>query len=236
MHALFLQADAVLRGQTIATPSQHSQHRLWQLISCILCFGAFYGMAMGSRSIWPTPLSGAPKFHPAEADRVWLIFYSSLKVPLLLLVTFGLSVPSFFVLNTLSGLREDFSQALQSLMAAQAGLTVILAALSPFTLFWYASSASYQSAVLFNAFMFAVASVSSQYLLRRSYRPLIARHERHRLMLRLWLVLYGFIGIQMGWISRPFIGDPNSPAAFLRTESWGNAYVVLSSMIWKMLH
>lgn len=235
MHALLLQADAVLRGRATTASAKQSEQHLWQLISCILFFGAFYGMAMGCRSLWPNvPVTA--KLQQVGADRAWMVFYSSLKVPLLLLVTFGLSVPSFFVLNTLSGLREDFGEALQSLMATQAGLAVILAALSPFTLFWYASSVSYQSAVLFNALMFAVASVSSQYLLRRYYRPLIMRHERHRLMLRLWLVLYGFVGIQMGWILRPFIGDPNSPATFLRTESWGNAYIVLTSMIWKMLH
>ena len=45
---------------------------------------------------------------------------------------------------------------------------------------WYASSASYRWAILFNGLMFAVASFAAQGLLRRSYRRLIGRHPQHR--------------------------------------------------------
>jgi hypothetical protein len=53
------------------------------------------------------------------------------KVPFLLLTTFAISVPSFFVLNTLLGVRADFPAVLRILLAGQAGLTIILAALEP---------------------------------------------------------------------------------------------------------
>lgn len=230
MNTLLWRADAVLRGKPRVARSSQAPHLLLQLVGCVLFFGALYGASMGCRGLWP----GGALSH-TFGDRMWMVLYGAIKVPCLLLATFALSVPSFFVLNTLWGVREDFGEALQGLLATQAGLAVILAALAPFTLFWYASSSSYESAVLFNAVMFAVASVSSQYLLRRYYRPLIARYEQHRWLLRLWLVLYGFVGIQMGWLLRPFIGDPNSPATFLRADSWSNAYIVLSAMVWRLL-
>lgn len=231
MNTLLWRADAVLRGKPQTTRAEPVPHLLWQLAGCVLFFGALYGAAMGCRGLWP----GGSMSH-APADRCWMVLYGAIKVPCLLLATFALSVPSFFVLNTLWGVRGDFGEALQGLLATQAGLAVILAALAPFTLFWYASSSSYNGAILFNAVMFAVASISSQYLLRRYYRPLIARSEQHRWLLRLWLVLYGFVGIQMGWLLRPFIGDPSSPATFLRADSWSNAYIVLSSMVLRLLH
>ena len=59
--------------------------------------------------------------------------YSALKVPLLLLATVGLSLPSFFILNTLLGLRDDFGTRARAIAASQAGLTVILVALAPLT-------------------------------------------------------------------------------------------------------
>ena len=34
-------------------------------------------------------------------------------------------------------------------------------------------------------------------------------------MLRTWLVIYVFVGIQMGWVLRPFIGDPAATGAVL---------------------
>jgi len=72
-------------------------------------------------------------------------------------------------------------------------------------------------------------------LLRRLYRPLIARDARHRALLRLWLIIYTFVGIQMGWLLRPFIGMPDTPTRFLREDTWSNAYVFIADRIWKIL-
>ncbi len=43
-------------------------------------------------------------------------------------------------------------------------------------------------------------------------------------MLYTWIVIYVFVGIQMGWVLRPFIGDPRTPVQFFREGSWSNAY------------
>ena len=167
-------------------------------------------------------------------ERLWQVVYSGVKVPLLLTATFLLSLPSFFVLNTLLGLRGDFARVIASLLATQAGLTVILASLAPLTAFWYISGSGYQQAILFNGLMFAVASIVPQWMLRRDYRPLIESHPAHRWMLRTWIVIYVFVGIQMGWVLGPFIGNPRVPVQFFREDSWSNAYVVVLEMVWKV--
>jgi len=86
-------------------------------------------------------------------------------------------------------------------------------------------------ALLFNAFMFGVASVAAQMVVRRYYGPLIRRSPRHRQLLRVWFLLYVFVGIQMAWVLRPFIGDPDLPVTFFRSEAWGNAYVVVARLL-----
>jgi hypothetical protein len=204
-------ADAVLRGRAAAPP--------WGLVA--LC-GSVYGGVMGG-------------FGGLGGDRSWLVAFAAIKVPLLLTATLAISLPSFFVLNTLVGLRDDFAAALRAVVASQAGLAIILVALAPITAFWYASSSDYRAAILFNALMFAVASVGAQLMLRRSYRPLIARDRRHRAMLRAWIVIYAFVGIQLGWSLRPFIGAPDQPARFFRGGEWENAYVVVARMIWDVI-
>ena len=110
-----------------------------------------------------------------------------------------------------SDLRRDFARATAALMAAQAGLAIVLASLAPLTIVWYASSASYEAALRFNGLMFAVASAAGQGLLRGYYRPLVQRNAKHRWMLWTWLLLYVFVGIQMAWMLRPFVGDPGLP-------------------------
>jgi len=179
--------------------------------------GMFYGACMG--------LFGF------GGGRELQILISALKVPLLLGLTFMLSLPSFFVINTLLGLRDDFRDAIRALVQTQAALTLILASLAPLTLTWYASTDNYPSAILFNAMMFFIASLSAQLVCFRLYRPLIARNPNHRYTLIGWVLIYAFVGIQMGWVLRPFIGSPGSPVRFFREGAWGNAYIeVLATM------
>ena len=221
---LFWLADDVLRRGSSLAPVERfgwaSSLRNFAIL--ILVFGTFYGGVMGT-------------YGGVAGDRLWQVVYSGVKVPLLLMATFLLSLPSFFVLNTLLGLRNDFTRVVTSLLATQASLTVMLGSLAPVTAFWYVSSSEYQPAILFNGLIFAVASISAQWLLRREYRPLIARHPAHRWMLRTWIVIFVFVGIQMGWVLRPFIGNPHAPVQFFREDSWSNAYEVVGEMTWRVM-
>jgi len=220
MTTLLHTTDGLLRGEPWATRARHSTRVILILLGIIATFGMFYGAVMGT-------------FGGFLGERLWQILYSALKVPLLLSATFLISLPSFFVLNTLLGLRDDFLEAVRALLATQAGVAVILASLAPFTAFYYVSTTDYRTAVLFNGLMFAVASLGAQILLRRHYRGLIERHPNHRWLLWSWVVIYAFVGIQMGWLLRPFVGDPSMPVQFMRSETWGNAYVVVFESLWR---
>jgi hypothetical protein len=195
-----------------------------RLIGQLILFGLLYGAAMGS-------------FRGLVSQSQWLrqIIYSAVKVPLLLTATFLISLPSFYVLNSLLGLRRDFASAVRALVAAQAGLAIVLASLAPFTLVWYASSSKYNQALLFNGAMFAIASVAAQWLVRGYYRPMIASNPRHRLVLWCWLFIYTLVGIQMAWLLRPFIGAPAFDVQFLRPDPWDNAYEFVARLVWRSL-
>jgi hypothetical protein len=218
MTSLLLHPADLLRSRTIPLGERRPWRAMVELVLLVVVFGLAYGAVMGT-------------YAGPQGPRVTQMVFSATKVPLLLLLTFLISLPSFFVLNTLLGVRDDFGAAVRALVATQAALTIVLAALAPFTAVWYLSVAGYRHAILFNALMFAVASVAAQFLLRRLYRPLIERNAKHRLLLRLWLVVFAFVGIQMGWVLRPFIGNPAMPTRFFREGAWGNAYVEVAGMI-----
>ncbi len=220
---LLRRADDVLRGESTALRPDRtrglSSTAVFALM--ILAFGMFYGGVMGTYGL--------------AGNRVTQLIFSAIKVPFLIVTTFALSLPSFYVVNTLLGLRNDFPKVVRALMATQAGLTVILTSLSPVTAFWYVSGSAYHPAILFNGAMFAVASFGAQAILRREYAPMIRKDPRHRWMLRAWICIYVFVGIQMAWVLRPFIGDPLSPVQFFREDSWSNAYEVVLNMIWDVI-
>lgn len=126
MSTLIRQAEMVLRCGV------QPPHRLALLV---VLFGPLYGAVMGA-------------FGGIGLDRLEQILYSALKVPLLLLATFAICLPSFFLLNTLLAVRRDFAEVLRALTASQASLAVVLAALAPYTALWYFSVADYGRAQL----------------------------------------------------------------------------------------
>lgn len=217
MRTALAQTDLFLRGQGLFAPEKAAVRPAWWLPAIVCCFAAIYGAVMGS-------------YRLDNSQRLLMLVFGAIKVPLLLFATSALCLPGFFVLNTLLGLRDDFREAMQAILAGQAGLSVVLASLSPITRFWYFSTFSYRGALLFNAAMFTIGTLAAQIVMLRYYRVLIRRHPRHRIMLAAWVVLYAFVGIQMGWILRPFVGSPDFPVEFFRDKAFSNAYVVVVNL------
>jgi hypothetical protein len=207
--------DQLLRGSAPARSRPLGTWRTWAILLACACM---YGTALGS-------LGGL------HLRSLWQMVYSSIKLPMLLVITFWLTIPSFFILASLLGLRGDFTTAFKALAASQAVLTITLASLAPLTLLWYFSDPNYNDAIFFSAASFLIASLAAQGHLRRAYRPLIGRSKRHRVMLIVWLLTYGFVGIQMSWVLRPFIGDPSLPTTFFRSGAFTNAYLALYKLL-----
>ena len=218
MTGLFLRADDVLRLRWTHFATDDAL-RCGQLALFAIVYGGFYGAVMGT-------------FGGVTGERLLQVAYSAIKVPLLLGGTFLLSLPSFYVFQSLLGLRDDFARSIHALLATQAAMAIILASLAPLTAVWYTTSDDYPRAVFFNGLVFAVASISAQRILTRHYRHLVARDRRHRVSLAGWLVVYIFVGIQLAWTLRPFIGDPDAAVEFFRHQTWGNAYLRLIELVW----
>jgi hypothetical protein len=215
---LLVSFDQLLRVGSEATDGLSPRRSLLALIIC----GGIYGATMGS-------------FGTDQGPRLLQMLFSAIKVPLLVGATFVLSLPTYFVVATLIGLREDLAISVKSILATQAVLAILLASFAPFTLLWYFSSKDYNGALVFNGFMFALASVCAQRVLSRLFRPIVAREPRHRRMLTVWFLTYTFVGIQMGWVLRPFVGNPDDPTTFFRQEAWGNAYEAMVQLAGRVL-
>lgn len=207
-------ADDFIHARGTFEPKRRGVRRWWHMVLMVVAFGAIYGAAMGT-------------FVVDKPERLWQLLFGALKVPLLLLTTTILCLPAFVVVNTIAGLRDDLREAVQALLAGQAALSVALASLAPVIHTWYWCESSYRAALIFNACLFALATIAGHRAIRRYYGELIRRNSRHRAMLVGWFALYAFVGVQMGWIMRPFVGDPTRPVTFFRDGAFSNAYVVV---------
>lgn len=198
-------AERLLRGDADAAPSRRD---------CLVlgvAGSATVGLALGGSS-----------------GSLALAVFAAIKVPLLLALSTALCLPSFFVVNTVLGLRDDFGAACRGLLAAQATLGLCLGALAPAVVWLSLTVFDPYALTLLDALVFALATWAAQQVLRRHYQPLVARDHRHRLALRGWLLLYAFAGVQLAWVLRPFRGTEGFAVQFLRPEAFEqNAYVVL---------
>ena len=209
--------DALLRAEGRYAPGR-AEYPWRRLVTLLLAGGFLYGLVMGS--------------YGARAVQA---FYSGLKVPLLIGASTLIALPSFFVINTLLGLRDDFAPALRAVLTAQGTVAVCLAGATTLVAFVYASGVSYSAAILFNGACFMAAAGAGQLALGRQYRPLIERDARHRWGRAAWLALYVFVAIQMAWTLRPFVGDPSLGTRFIRSSELGNAYVEVAGLVWRFV-
>ena len=120
----------------------------------------------------------------------------------------------------------------------------VLAGFGPVTTFFILCTESYAFIKLLNVLMFGIAGLISLAVLRRALHYMFANsaqagtakseqqsksqgnsprtargpgeHNRVRTVFGVWLVVYGVVGAQMGWVLRPFIGSPDLPFEVFR--------------------
>ncbi len=211
----------LLRGETQflrAWSDTWSRDRL-ALSSVVIVIGAgLYGAAMGC---WRAPLAA------------WFV---AIKLPLIILLTAVGNALLNAMLAPLLGLNLRFRQSFLAILTSFTILSAILGAFSPLLFFvvWNSPPMTGNSAqwgwiysfnqvihVIVISFAGIVANLRLVQLLRElSGNPAIARR-----VLIAWLAGNLFLGSQLSWILRPFIGSPDLPVEFVRPTAFqGNFY------------
>lgn len=207
--------DSFLRS--ILRPGQN-QISLRVLLRAIAIGGAIQGASMGAYALLN---GGSAAF----------ILISALKMPLFLGLTAALMLPALYVLYSLFGLADGFKTALRALAGGQATFALILASLSPLTLVYYLSGASYRGALSFNLLLFSLAGIAALGTIRLRLAALLHSDPRHSRLISIGFGLWAFVAIQLAWNLRPFVGNLGTQPQFLRADAFTNAYMGL----WRIL-
>jgi hypothetical protein len=236
----FSALDKLLRGE-FTRPDDLRAGRIQlptrTLVTACLALGAVYGLCMGLFSA-----TGG-----REGSWRWLLS-SAGKVPLLFLFTLVVTFPSLYVFAALANSRLRVRDTLRLLVAAIAVNLGVLASFGPVTGFFTVSTDSYTFMILLNVLFFSVAGFVGLGFLNRAVGAVFpaetvrteqdgsdeaatraaerAARDRSRRIFRVWLLLYGVVGAQMGWILRPYIGNPHLPFQMFR-QRWSNVFEFL---------
>ncbi|MEP7014240.1 MAG: hypothetical protein ABI925_02255 [Verrucomicrobiota bacterium] len=182
----------------------------------ILIGSGIYGFTLG---IWRAPLQS---------------LYTAIKFPLLVFLTCTGNAIVNGMLAQILGSGLSFKQTSFAILMSFAIAATILAGFSPITLFiWYnAPSLGSTAAILGHSIMLlshvcaiAFAGVIANRRLFDLLRKISVRDATARAVLFTWLAGNLFLGAQLAWNLRPFIGSPALAVQFLRDDPMrGNFY------------
>lgn len=146
------------------------------------------------------------------AEGAWkFALLSALKVPSLFLVTLLVCLPALYVLNVAMGWKLRFAPTVAVLFFATAGTSVMLAVLAPIVVFFTLVTDHYHFMMVLHVLIFGVAGAYGVQTLGVGLNGLRqdsnSKPSRKRLILA-WLALYMFVGCQMAWTLRPWVGSP----------------------------
>ena len=47
------------------------------------------------------------------------------------------------------------------------------------------------------------------------------------------MAVFALVGSRMGWVLRLFVGHPQLPVQFFRSDAWGNACEFIARLLWR---
>jgi hypothetical protein len=189
------------------------------LISSVAFF-ALYGAVMGS------------------THSLWQALSSAVKLPLLFLATLVVCSPTLYFFNLIFGSKQSLTQNFTVILTAIAVTAVLLLSFSPIVLFFLLTTSQYQFFKLLNVGVFTIAGLVGVIFLSQGMRVVSAAGQEgaaaRRNVVRLWILIYAFVGSQMAWTLRPFIGAPGLPFELFR-QLGGNFYANIFASIGEIL-
>ena len=193
--------------------------RLAVCTAVILLGAGLYGAAMG---YWRAPLQA---------------LFVAAKFPLIILLTTAGNAFLNGMLAPLLGLNISLRQSFLAILLSFTIASAILGSFSPLVAFviWNAPAMSsldaklsggpYSFIQLTHVAVIAFAGLTANLRLMQLLRHLGGDASVGRRVLVAWLAGNLFLGSQLSWILRPFIGSPALPVEFLRTAAFkGNFY------------
>jgi hypothetical protein len=248
----FRELDRLLRGELTGVSNLQAgglEISSRRLSACIIVLGMLYGICMGTFALFRM-----------KGPSLFQVVASMIKVPLLFYLTLLVTLPSLYVFNALVGSRLTLSMVVRLLVASLGVMVAVLASLGPIVAFFSVSTTSYPFMVLFNVVVFGVSGgLGLTFLLQTLHRLSVAGSRRPseaapetgeapepngpldplgnrvlsghvKTVFRIWVIVFGLVGAQMGWVLRPFIGNPDLPFTWFRGRESNFFLAVLQTL------
>jgi hypothetical protein len=152
---------------------------------------------------------------------------AGIKVPLLITLTLFICFPAFYTLQFILGSKLSFKQMMAIILSGFMITATIMVSFAPIVLFFIIIGSNYAFLKLLHVAVFSMAGfVGMRTVLealkfscdKKSVYPKIGVR-----VFQVWVLLMAFVGTQLAWNLRPFLGAKDQPWELLRSRG-GNFY------------
>ena len=222
----FKQAFEVLQDREAFFENISEQKYTTRIISgqviliAILCFS--YGLVMGSyNSLQQALLTG-------------------IKIWMLLSLTLIICFPSFYIVQLILGSKIKVKQLLILLLSGLVVVSTVMVAFAPIVLFFQLSSSNYQFLQLLHVFVFMFSGFYGMKIVLEALNRVFESNQVYPkiglTVFKIWVVIFAFVGMQLSWNLRPFIGSKDLPFELFRKETRGNFYTAVFGAMGQLLN
>lgn len=205
--------EEVVDGQGLGAKLRHG-------VLTVVVLSGFFGAVAGAYS------------GPAQA------LSAAIKLPFLFFATFAVCFPTFYVVQVLVGSRLQLRQVIVLVVGALALTSVVLAALVPITAVFLVTGANYYFQHLLNIIIALIAGAWGMYWLHDGLSLVCEKRgvypRKAITIMRVWALLFAFVGIQLAWNLRPFLGDRDGQFRIVG-EYQGNFYTAVIYAVNKLV-
>jgi hypothetical protein len=185
----------------------------------LVLFSCCYGLVMGSYNGWQQAVS------------------SGVKLPILFTLILFICFPAFFVIQTVIGSKLSLVQILSIIMTGFVLTTSIMLSFAPIVVFFMITGDNYSFIKLLHVAIFIFSGIFGMRTiveaLKFACEKKVVYPKTGVQVFRIWIIILAFVGAQLSWTLRPFIGAKGLPFTVFR-EQQGNFYQNIFSSVGQM--
>ena len=174
-----------------------SQEDIWYKIAnqflLMIAFSFIYGIVMGSY------------------NGLMQAIASALKLPLMLSLSVLVSFPELYILQHILGSKLGFRQMLHMILAGFVMIGLIMVSFAPLVIFFLITGSNYAFIKLLHVAIFGLAGFFGMKTILDALKYACEGKKVYPkigvVVFRFWIVILAFVGMQLAWNLRPFIGS-----------------------------
>ncbi|SHK03187.1 hypothetical protein SAMN05444280_15213 [Tangfeifania diversioriginum] len=192
--------------------SKQSNRLIFKQLLIICLFGFIYGLVMGS-------------YHSALQALV-----AGLKMMVLFITTLLICFPSFFIIQQVLGSKMSFRKMVGIVLSGFVLASTITLSFVPVIIFFQITGNNYHFLQLLHVVVFIFAGFFGMKLILEALKFACDKKNVYPqigvTVFKVWIVILAFVGIQLSWNLRPFLGDKNEDFKLFRKYQ-GNFYTAI---------